>query len=85
VGYAHYVAMVDPVKGKALRQKARALEARYGRRPAAPPRARAAKAAPASAGSVPVSPGAPPAAPAASPGGEQKPAEPPKKKWWKLF
>jgi hypothetical protein len=89
VGYANYVAMVDPVKGKALQQKARALEARYGRRPTAPPRA---KAAPAATGSAPVSsgapaqaPAAPPVAPAASPGSEQKPAEPPKKKWWKLF
>lgn len=85
VGYANYVAMVDPVKGRALRQKARALEARYGRRPTAPPRAQKAKAAPVSSAAPAQEPAAPPEAPAASPGSEQKPAEPPKKKWWKLF
>jgi hypothetical protein len=71
VGYANYVAMVDPVKGKALQTKARALEQRYGRRPVAPPRAKKAAA--------PEIPSPPP------PTTEQKPAEPPKKKWWKLF
>jgi retron-type reverse transcriptase len=73
VGFAHYVAMVDPVKGRAFQEKARALELRYGRRPAAPPRGK--KVAP------------PAAAPVDSPRKEteQKPAEPAKKKWWKLF
>jgi retron-type reverse transcriptase len=37
VGFANYVAMVDPVKGGALRREARALEQRYGRRPVAVP------------------------------------------------
>ncbi|HSP80043.1 MAG TPA: reverse transcriptase domain-containing protein, partial [Myxococcaceae bacterium] len=40
LGFAHFVAMVDPVKGRALQEKARALELRHGRRPPAPPRAR---------------------------------------------
>ncbi len=81
VGYANYVAMVDPVKGKALQEKARALEQRYGRRPVAPPRGK--KAAPAST----ATPAQTPEAPASSPRQEteQKPSEPPKKKWWKLF
>ena len=72
VGYANYVAMVDPVKGKGLQEKARALEQRYGRRPVAPPR-----------GKKVAAPAAPPETPAQAP--EQKPSEPPKKKWWKLF
>ncbi len=81
VGFANYVAMVDPVKGRALRDKARALERRYGRKtpPAAPP-------APTSA-STPAS--APESARTQAPAPEQA-AEPSaeqaaKKKWWKLF
>ncbi|MCY1081884.1 reverse transcriptase family protein [Archangium lansingense] len=97
VGFANYVAMVDPVKGRALQQKARALEARYGRRPAPPPRGKGTKGATQAGGAVsapvspeasaqaPVAPAAAPAAPVASPDSEQKPSEPPKKKWWKLF
>ena len=80
LGFAHYVAMVDPVKGKALEHKVRALEQRYGRpRPVtaspsvAPP-----------AAEVP----APTPAPAPS-GSETRPdpasPEASKKKWWKLF
>ena len=75
MGYANYVAMVDPVKGKALQTKARVLEQRYGRRPVAPPRGK--KVAEPAAQTVPS------ATPAQAP--EQKPSEPPKKKWWKLF
>jgi retron-type reverse transcriptase len=73
VGFAHYVAMVDPVKGRAFQEKARALELRYGRRPVAPPRGKKAE--------PQVS------APVDSPRTEteQKPVEPAKKKWWKLF
>jgi retron-type reverse transcriptase len=77
VGYANYVAMVDPVKGRALQDKARALERRYGRKTPLPPRpAKAAVPAPAPA---PAGAPAPASAPAPAPG------EPPKKKWWKLF
>jgi len=75
VGYANYVAMVDPVKGKGLQEKARALEQRYGRRPVAPPRGKKVAA--------PAAQTAPSATPVQAP--EQKPSEPPKKKWWKLF
>ena len=75
VGYANYVAMVDPVKGKGLQEKARALEQRYGRRPVAPPRGKKV--------AEPAAQTAPSATPAQAP--EQKPSEPPKKKWWKLF
>ncbi|PTL75591.1 reverse transcriptase family protein [Vitiosangium sp. GDMCC 1.1324] len=95
VGFANYVAMVDPVKGRVLQQKARALEARFGRRPVAPPRGKGTKVAAQAGASVsvpspapaqaPVAPAASPVAPVGSPEGEQKPAEPPKKKWWKLF
>lgn len=91
VGFANYVAMVDPVKGKALQAKARALEARYGRRPVAPPRAKAKKVAQAggtgaaSTAAASATPAQAPAAPASSPQAEQKPTEAPKKKWWKLF
>jgi hypothetical protein len=77
VGYANYVAMVDPVKGKALQAKARALEQRYGRRPVAPPRGKKAAPAPTTTPAQPAT-GSPPQT-------EQKPSEPPKKKWWKLF
>jgi retron-type reverse transcriptase len=87
VGFANYVAMVDPVKGKALQAKARALEARYGRRPVSPPRAKAKKvAAPtATPSATPAQAPAAPVAPASGPKAEEKPAEPSKKKWWKLF
>ncbi|WP_434387589.1 reverse transcriptase family protein [Melittangium boletus] len=78
VGYAHFVAMVDPVKGRALELKARELERRYGRRPPPAP---------------PTPPPAATAAPAPEPtpppvtATEPAPASPeaPKKKWWKLF
>jgi hypothetical protein len=82
VGYANYVAMVDPVKGRVLQAKARALEARYGRRPTPPPRAK--KAAPAQAPAVPVASAAP-VSPDSGTRNEPKPTEAPKKKWWKLF
>jgi len=91
VGFANYVAMVDPVKGRALQQKARALEQRYGRRPSASPRgkktaAQAGGTAPSAApAGAPVTPAAAPVAPVGGPENEQKPTEPPKKKWWMLF
>lgn len=81
VGFAHYVAMVDPVKGKALVLKARALEQRHGRRvPVAP------KAPPPSDVPAPAPPPTATPAPPEAPGGkEPAPTEPAKKKWWKLF
>jgi len=36
VGFANYVAMVDPAKGGVLQQKARALEQKYGRKTVLP-------------------------------------------------
>lgn len=75
VGYANYVAMVDPVKGRPLREKARALERRFGRKAPASPRPPApAKAA---AGGAPAS-----ESPRTQ---ESPPGESSKKKWWKLF
>ncbi len=88
VGFAHYVAMVDPVKGKALQQKAKALEQRYGRRPTPPPKGPPKKGPPAPASPPPPVPEAPPSAaskPPAAPEEPKKPDEPAKKKWWKLF
>ncbi len=41
VGFANYVAMVDPAKGKGFQEKARALEQRYGRKAVAPPKRKA--------------------------------------------
>jgi RNA-directed DNA polymerase len=76
VGYAHFVAMVDPLKGRALELKARELERRYGRRPPptppTPPPAATAAPAPEPTPATPTEP-----APA--------PSDAPKKKWWKLF
>ena len=87
VGFANYVAMVDPVKGKALQHKALALARRYGPRPPPPssppppPSGKPVAAAPAVPPPAPV-----PSAPAPSPpADEPKPEEPPKKKWWKVF
>jgi retron-type reverse transcriptase len=84
VGFANYVAMVDPVKGRLLQQRARALELRYGRKPPASPHGKGVKRVAAAAGSVAAAP-APVSAPAPDKGPEPGPAEPPKKKWWKLF
>lgn len=81
VGYANYVAMVDPEKGGALQRKARALEARYGRAPVPGP-VSVPSAAPAQTPVAPESSAAPPVEPVSRPESEQKPPEPPKKKWW---
>jgi len=70
VGYANFVAMVTPDKGRPLRAQALELQARWGK-------PKAASAAPAAAPSA--SPQATPAAP------EPTPEKAPKKKWWKLF
>jgi retron-type reverse transcriptase len=75
VGFANYVAMVDPVKGKAFQEKARALEQKYGRKTVMPPRPKA---------DTPAQPGAAAAEPS-KPEEPQKPDDPPKKKWWKVF
>ncbi|HEU4406825.1 MAG TPA: reverse transcriptase domain-containing protein [Polyangiaceae bacterium] len=101
LGFANYVAMVQPEKGAALRQRVRELMAKHAYRP--PPRpargkraaattAPAAGAPPAAlaTGAPPAAPatGAPPAAPGAkAPDPPDAPADPsaPKKKWWKLF
>jgi hypothetical protein len=74
VGFANYVAMVDPAKGKAFQEKARALEQKYGRKRVMPPRPKAAP---------PAQPGA--AAEVSKPGEPTDPNNPPKKKWWKVF
>jgi RNA-directed DNA polymerase len=85
VGFANYVAMVDPAKGKVFQDKARALEQKYGRKRLVSPRSKPAQ---------PAQPGAaatPAPASGASGGQEPKPGEAggpgdtPKKKWWKLF
>jgi RNA-directed DNA polymerase len=94
LGFANYVAMVQPEKGAALRDRVRELMAKHEYRP--PPRVRRGAAAPA-ATPAPASPGATaPASPGATapagPGakGPEPPDAPtdpgaPKKKWWKLF
>jgi retron-type reverse transcriptase len=86
VGFANYVAMVDPAKGKAFQERARALEQKYGRKMTY---VRPSKSA------APPKPGAPTASTtpgAGAPAGEPRkpdepkgPGEPPKKKWWKLY
>jgi hypothetical protein len=87
VGFANYVAMVDPVKGKAFQEKARALEQKYGRKTVLPPRPKS---------WVPAKPGGigserPASSRDAVKTGEPESGEAPnsgdasKKKWWKLF
>lgn len=96
LGFANYVAMVQPDKGVALRERVRELMAKHEYR--TPPRAKrgaaplaaagvagAAGAAPAVAGAVtPATPAAPAAPGAKGPDSPTDPGEP-KKKWWKLF
>jgi RNA-directed DNA polymerase len=97
VGYASYVAMVDPVRGKPLFEKTKALALRHGwqpprkappppppapPRPSAQPAIPAAPPPPAPTASRPAPPPPPPVA--AEP--EEPPPEPPKKKkWWQIF
>ncbi|HEU4532850.1 MAG TPA: hypothetical protein VFS00_01985, partial [Polyangiaceae bacterium] len=91
LGFANYVAMVQPEKGAALRERVRELMAKHAYRP--PPRQARGKrpAATAPAPGAPTAapaPGAPPAAPGAkAPEPPDAPTDPnaPKKKWWKLF
>jgi RNA-directed DNA polymerase len=86
VGFANYVAMVDPVKGKALQEKARALERKYGRRMVMPPKPKAgAPKQPGPAASPPIPSSQTPAGGAPKPEEPQDPTDSPKKKWWKLF
>ena len=91
VGFANYVAMVDPAKGQVFQQKARALEQKYGRRMVMPPRPKAG--APAQAGTPTATPtssavptsGTAPTGDSPKPEDPQDPNNPPKKKWWKVF
>ena len=76
VGFANYVAMVDPAKGKVLQQKARALEQQHGRKTVAPPK-------PKPKAALPGSVTAPSEVPKSE--GSDSSDEPPKKKWWKVF
>ena len=80
VGFASYVAMVDPEKGRPLLEKARALALRHGWKPTPP---RPPPAPPAVAAPAPVAP--PPPEPEKSPEPEPPPEAPKKKKWWQIF
>jgi retron-type reverse transcriptase len=82
VGFANYVMMVDPAKGRALQDQALALEKKYGRKTVAPPRRKAAP--PAQPGTAAPASGASTAEEPKS-GEPSSPNEPGKKKWWKLF
>jgi RNA-directed DNA polymerase len=85
VGYANFVAMVTPDRGVPLREKMKAVMARW--RPAATRQRPAAGAAPSVAtpatGAAASGPGPVPPTPPDEPTPPQP--EPPKKKWWKLF
>jgi retron-type reverse transcriptase len=72
VGYANFVAMVTPDKGRPLRARALELQARWG--------GRKATTTPGPSSPAPAPAPTPAATPAAPP-----PEPPPKKKWWKLF
>ena len=74
-GYASFVNMVDPARGRALLERVRPLMQKYGK-PTPPPRSRAQ---PAPATAPPAAP-ATESAPAAEPEATKK-----KKKWWKIF
>jgi RNA-directed DNA polymerase len=83
VGFASYVAMVDPEKGKPLLATSREVALRHGWQPAKPPVRRAA---PGASSGGPVAPhaepvGGPPSPEAPAPGA----TEPKKKKWWQIF
>lgn len=88
-GFASYVAMVSPEKGRALLGQVAELEARYGvaRPPRAPKESVTAKSSRPRAEQEAPKPS--PASPAALPEPEPPKPEPeppaPKKKWWKLF
>ena len=87
VGFANYVAMVDPAKGKVFQQKALALEQKYGRKTPMPPRPKAgATGQPGTAAASTPQPGSGAATgEGAKPGEPSSPSDSGKKKWWKLF
>ena len=98
IGFASYVAMVDPERGKALLDRARQIAAKHGYKPrhtlpkpktSAAPRPVAPSARPqaptVAAYAPPAAKGSEPPKPPEPPPTEPKPPEPPKKKWWKLF
>ncbi|MGB1276964.1 MAG: reverse transcriptase family protein, partial [Nannocystaceae bacterium] len=75
VGYANFVAMIDPEKGRPLQRRAKALLAKHGHRPKPPATAQAPAA----------SPPPPPPPAAGKPEPEPEPEQPKKKKRWKLW
>lgn len=94
VGFASYVAMVDPERGAPLLARARAVALKHGWRP--PPRGGGGGGGGGKPAPAPTPPAAPPAAAVPSPAPEPPPApappatpeapeEPKKKKWWQLF
>jgi hypothetical protein len=95
IGWANYVAMVDPARGKALVARAREIADKHGWKPKRPPpkggggpggggAPRPAPPVPTTGTTTqsPITPQAPPPPPPAAP---EAPPEPPKKKWWKIF
>lgn len=80
-GYANFVAMIDPEKGRELQRRTRALLVKYGQKPVAPP--------PQAAAPKASQPPPPPPAAAPSPSASQPEPEPEpkkkKKKRWKLW
>jgi RNA-directed DNA polymerase len=93
LGFANYVAMVQPEKGAALRSQVRELMAKHAYAPPARPKPGAVRSKPGAAPTdahAPEAAPASPATPAPSAAGPESPDPPPdpeapKKKWWKLF
>ncbi len=88
-GYASFVAMVSPDRGRPLQAKVRELQVKHGGRPVAPAATAAAPAevpvaTPAAATAAPAT-NAPAAAPVETPAPTESAPEAPKKPWWKLF
>jgi hypothetical protein len=83
VGFASYVAMVDPDKGKPLLARARAAATKHGWTPPQGRRGGGGGGARPAAGPAPSVVAPPPPAPAEPE--PEKPPEPKKKKWWQLF
>ncbi len=84
-GYASYVVMVDPERGKALLARVRPLVQRYGKPQPPPPPKKTPSwlQQPSAAQAAPHQPDAAPAPEPAPAADEQKPDK--KKKWWKIF